>query len=172
GRAPDSRDELVSSRGATLRRVRLQLSLRAAPRDRTPADGPGLQHESRAPLAGYPDGVRVARRRRRAHRGHDLPDVPRSPPPRAPARHGADSSGLDVDAPRRDGSARAVLRRRLFLAPNRLPLGAGHARSARPSFGLRLLVPGRARPVRLPPALTPGQRLVLAQVRSRRAAAV
>ena len=62
------------------------------------------------------DGVRVARRRRRAHRRHHLPDVPRPPPPRAPARHRADARRLDADAPPGDGPARAVLRRHLRLA--------------------------------------------------------
>ena len=47
------------------------------------AAGHGLQHEHRPPVAGRADGVRVARRRRPAHRRHDLPDLPRPPPPRA-----------------------------------------------------------------------------------------
>ena len=45
--------------------------------------------------------VRDARRRRRAHRGHDLPDVPRALPPRAPARHRAHARCLGAHAPRR-----------------------------------------------------------------------
>ena len=51
GRAPDPGDELVSPRGAPLRRVRLELPRRAALRHRPPADRHGLQHEPRAPLA-------------------------------------------------------------------------------------------------------------------------
>ena len=51
GRAPDPGHELVSPRGAPLRRVRLELPRRAALRDRPPADRHGLQHEPRAPLA-------------------------------------------------------------------------------------------------------------------------
>jgi predicted AlkP superfamily pyrophosphatase or phosphodiesterase len=79
---------------------------------------------NRAHLSRDADGVRDARRRRRAHRRHHLPDVPRAPPPRAPARHRADADRrLDPDAPPGDGPARAVLRRHLRLAADRLPLG-------------------------------------------------
>ncbi len=78
------------------------------------------------------DRVRVPRRRRRAHGRHDLPDVPRAPPPRAPARHGAHARGRGADAPPGDGPARAVLRRHLRLAAHRLPLGPRHAGRARP----------------------------------------
>ena len=77
-----------------------------------------------------------------------------------------------ADAPPGDGSARAVLRRRLRVASHGLSLGTGHARRARPSFRLRLELHGRARSVRLPAALAPGQRLVFAQVRARGAAPV
>ena len=44
---------------------------------------------------GRADGVRVARRRRRAHGRHDVPDVPRPPRARGLARHGADAARLD-----------------------------------------------------------------------------
>ena len=83
GRAPHPGDELVPPRGGALRRVRLELPRRAALRDRPAADRHRLQHEPRAPLAGDADRVRVARRRRRPHGRHHLPDVPRPPPPRA-----------------------------------------------------------------------------------------
>ena len=66
-----------------------------------------------------------------------------------------------------DGSARAVLRRHLRLAPHRLPLRPGHARRARPPLRLRVRLHGRARPVRLPAAVAARQRLVLAQARPR-----
>ena len=172
GRTPDPRHELVSPRRGPLRRVRLQLPRGPALRDRPPADRHRLQHEPRPPRVGDADRVRDARRRRRAHGRHHLPDVPRAPPPRAPARHRADARRLDADAPRGDGPARAVLRRHLRLAPDRLPLGTGHARRARPPLRLRVRLPGRARPVRLPAALAARQRLVLAQVRARGAGSV
>ena len=125
---------------------------------------------NRAHLAAEtPTRVRDARRRRRAHGRHDLPDVPRAPPPRAAARHALYARRRGADAPPGDGPARAVLRRHLRLAPDGLPLGAGHARRPRPPLRLRLGVHGRARPVRLPAALAARQRLVLAQARPRRA---
>ena len=54
-----------------------------------------LQHERRAPVARHADGVRDARRRRRAHGRDDVPHVPRPPPPRGGARDGADADRLD-----------------------------------------------------------------------------
>ena len=116
GRARDPRHELVPPRGAPLRRVRLELPRRPALRHRAPADRHGLQHEPRPPLVRDADGVRDARRRRRAHRRHHLPDVPRAPPPRAPARHRPHARRLGAHAPRGDGPARALLRRHLRLA--------------------------------------------------------
>ena len=44
---------------------------------------------------GDADGVRVARRRRRPHRRHDLPHVPRPPPARGDDRDGAHADRLD-----------------------------------------------------------------------------
>ena len=81
-----------------------------------------LQHEPRAPLAGRRDGVRVARRRRRPHRRHDLPDVPRPPPPRG-HRATPRSTRLASTVFRHAvyGPARALLRRHLRLAQDRLP---------------------------------------------------
>ena len=49
-----------------------------------------LEHLSR----GRADGVRAARRRRRAHRRHDVPDVPRPAPARGVGRHRADADRL------------------------------------------------------------------------------
>ena len=134
----------------------------------TPADRHRLQHERRAPLARHADRVRDARRRGRSHRRHHLPDVPRPPPPRAPARQPADTHRLDPDAPLGDGAARAVLRGHLREPPHRLPLDARHARSARPPLWLRRGLHGRARPVRLPAAVAAGQRLALPPRRGRR----
>ena len=70
------------------------------------------------------------------------------------------------------GPARALLRRHLRLAAHRLPLEPRHAGRARPPLRLRVLVPGRARPVRLPAAVAARQRLVLAQARARGPAAL
>ena len=83
-----------------------------------------------------------------------------------------DALRLAPDAPPGDGPARAVLRRHLRLAADRLPLGPRHAGRARPPHRLRRQLPGRARPVRLPAAVAARQRLVLAQARPRRPAAL
>ena len=85
GPPPHPVDELVPPRRGALRRVRDQLQGLAGVRLQALAHRHDLQHERRAPLGGHADGVRDARRRRRAHRRHDLPDVPRPPPARADA---------------------------------------------------------------------------------------
>ena len=135
------------------------------------AAGHRLQHEPRAPDPGAPDGLRAARRRGRAHRLHDLPDLPRPPPPRALERLAllAPGRGRAVP-PRRMGRARAVLRRPVRHARDRVPVHAGDAGPARPPRGLRGRAPGGARPVRLPAALAARQRLLLAPARARRPA--
>ncbi len=172
GRAPDPRHELVSPRRGPLRRVRVELSRGAALRHRPPADRHRLQHEPRAPRP---------RIRRRCSRRSTTPTcAPRARPTSctaaatatSPSATRADARRLDADASCGDGPARAVLRRHLRLAPHQLPLGPRHAGRARPPLGLRLELHGRARPVRLPAAVAPGQRLVLAQVRPRGAAAL
>ena len=126
-----------------------------------------LQHEPRAPLARRRDGVRDARRRRHPHRRHDLPDVPRPPPPRAVGRHRADAAratplfGLPTLGPEGALLRRHVRRR----ARRRCRSQLGLPGRARPALGLRRRVPGRARPVRLPAAVAARQRHALAQVR-------
>ena len=67
------------------------------------------------------------------------------------------------------GPARAVLRRPLRHPPHRLPRPARPARRARPAHRLRGLLPGRARPLRLPALLAARQRHPLAQDRPARA---
>src|SRR6201996_5104345 len=82
---------------AALRRVRLLP--RGAPRlRRLPrALRPRLQHEPGAPQPGDRDPLGEPRRRRRPHRLHAVPDLPRAPPARGLARR-ADAAGG-----RRDG---------------------------------------------------------------------
>ena len=115
-RAPHPVDELVLPRRGALRRVRLELQRRAArsASTRSLTDtvyNMNLEHLSRATS----DGVRVARRRRRAHGRHDVPDVPRPPPPRADRRDARSTrlAGGNAVPPRRLGPARALLRRPL-----------------------------------------------------------
>ncbi len=115
------------------------------------------------------DGVREARRRERAHRRHDVPDVPRPLPPRGVGRHRADADrGPDLP-PRGLRPARALLRGHLRLAPHAVPVAARPAGDPRPAHRLRRRVHGRARPVRLPALLAPRQRHALAQERAVRA---
>ena len=116
------------------------------------------------------DGVRDARRRRRPHRGHDVPDVPRPPPPR-------DGRGDRAHAasPRRSSARPSYGPREFFYADLfasrrtgcRSQLGLPGIRDQH--SGLRRRLPGRARPVRLPPALPARQRHALAPPRARRA---
>ena len=115
------------------------------------------------------DGVRAARRRRRAHGRHDVPDVPRPAPPRGVGRHGAHPDRLDRLPPRGLRPEGALLRRHLRLAPHAVPVAARPAGHPRPALRLRRRVPGRARPVRLPAALAARQRHALAQERAVRA---
>ena len=107
-RAPHPVHELVPPRRGALRRVRLELRAPRAVRHPPLAHGHDLQHEPRAPVAATSDGVRVARRRRRAHGRHDVPDVPRPPPARAARRDGA-------RAARHDGLPPAVYGPREFF---------------------------------------------------------
>ena len=168
--APDPVDELVPPRGGALRRVRHELQAsQAFGFKRSLTDtiyNMNGEHLSRRDA----DGVRVARRRRRAHGRHDVPDVPRPPPStsrrtetaltriastvfREPVHGPREFFYADLFASRRTGC-----RSQLGL-PGR----------ARPARGLRRRVPGRARPVRLPALLAARQRHALAQARARRA---
>ena len=85
----DQRHELVPPARAALRRVRLLARgdphLRRLPRPLRPR----LQHEPRPPQPRGRDALRAARRRRRAHRLHAVPDLPRPPPPPGLARRPA-----------------------------------------------------------------------------------
>ncbi len=85
----DQRHELVPPARAALRRVRLLARgdprLRRLPRPLRPR----LQHEPGPPQPGDRDALREPRRRRRPHRLHAVPDLPRPPPPRGLARRAA-----------------------------------------------------------------------------------
>ena len=168
-RARDPVDELVPPRRGALRRVRHELQGLADVRLQALAHRHDLQHEPRAPVPEAADGVRDARRRRRAHGRHDLPDLPRPPPPRGDERDGAHPARLDRVPPRRLRPARVLLRRHLRLAQDRLPRAARAAGPARPARGLRRRGAGRERPLRLPPALPARQRHALAPQRAVRA---
>ena len=128
--ARDPEHELVPPRGGALRRVRIELLGLAPVRRRALDDRHRLPDERRAPVARRADGVRGARRRRRAHRGHDLSDLPRPPRPRGGqrVRPGPDRH-LDPVPAHGQGPARAVLRRPVRLAPDRLPRPARPARA-------------------------------------------
>ena len=130
-------DELVAPRRGALHRVRHEL--RRQPRLRHPpvAHRHDLQHEPRAPLQARRDGVRAPRRRRRPHRRHDLPDVPRALPARAVGRHRALAARPHRVRDADDGPARALLRRHVRVAQDALPLPARPAGRARPALGLR-----------------------------------
>ena len=166
---PDPVDELVPPRRGPLRGVRDELPRVPGLRLQALAHGHDLQHELRAPVARDADGVRDARRRRRPHGGHDLPDVPRPPPPRDGRGDGAHADRLDRLPPGRARPAGVLLRRPVRLAPDGLPLPARAAGDPRPAQRLRRRLPGRARPVRLPPALPARQRHALPPPRPRRA---
>ena len=146
----DPEHELVPPRGGPLRRVRLEL-LRFPP-VRRPAvvDRHRVPDERRAPLDRGRDRVRVARRRRRPDRRHDVPDLPRPVRARGLQR---DRAGPDrhLDAvPANDlRPPRAVLRRPVREPEDRMPRPARDARDPRPAHRLRGRVPGRERPVRL-----------------------
>ena len=129
GRAPDPVDELVLARRGALRRVRLALRGVAQVRPQPPARRHDLQHELRAPVAGRADGVRDARRRRRAHRRHDVPHLPRAPRARGLARHRADA------ASRRSSSSAGRWARASCSTPT-------SSRAARPAAGRRWGCPG------------------------------
>ena len=153
----------------TLRRVRLELR-REPPRRRAAlAHRHGLQHERQAPRARGADRLRAARRRRPAHRRHDVPDLPRPPPPPGRERDGARADRRRGLPRVGDGAARAVLRRPVREPPHRLPRPARDAGPARPAQRLRRRAPGRARPVRLPAVLAARQRRLLAPQRPARA---
>ena len=158
-------DELVPPRRGALRRVRHELQGLADVRLQALAHRHDLQHEPRAPVEGRQDGVRVARRRRHPHRRHDVPDVPRAPPPRGDERHRAHAPRLDGLPPRRLRPARVLLRGHLRLAQDGLPRPARPAGPARPARRLRRRAPGRERPVRLPAAVAARQRHALAPQR-------
>ena len=167
--APDPEHELVPPRGGALRRVRVELLGVQAVRRAALADRHRLPDERRAPLARDRDGVRVARRRGRADRGHDLSDLPRPPPARGLERDRARADRhLDAVSPHDRRPARAVLRRPLREPQDRLPRPARDARDPRPAHRLRRRVPGRERPVRLPAVLASRQRRLVAQERSPR----
>ena len=103
--------EYGSSLEATRDRRRLPRPLR-----------PRLQHEPRPPQPRGRDPLRAPRRRRRAHRLHPVPDLPRPPPPPGLARGAAAPRGRDDPAqvpPPHLGPGRALLRR-----PLRQPRGA------------------------------------------------
>ena len=135
-------------------------------------DGHRLQHEPRAPVAEDPTvfeslddaEVRTAGTTYLMYRG--------PLPARARARHDALACRGEADAPSGDGPARALLRGPVRVKENGLPIGARHAGRARPSLRLRLGIPRRERPVRLPAALAARQRLVLPQARAGGPAAV
>ena len=149
---------------APLHRVRLELPRRAALRDRPAAHRHRLQHEPRAPLGGD---------RRPCSRALDDADV------RTAGTTYLMYRGRHRHEPQRDSALTRVastLMRHPVMGPRELfyadifasrrtgcRSGLGHARGARPPLGLRLRVPGRARPVRLPAALAARQRLALPQ---------
>ena len=172
GGARDPGHELVPPPGGALHRVRHELQGVAVVRAASVAHRHDLQHEPRAPLARRRDGVRAARRRRRAHGRHHVPDVPRPPPPRGVRRHGAHPHRLDRLPPRGLRPEGALLRRHVRLAQDAVPVAARPAGHPRPALGLRRRVPGRERPVRLPAALAARQRHPLAQERAVRAGRV
>ena len=167
--ALDQRHELVSPARAALRRVRL-LARRDPRLRRLPgALRPRLQHEPGPPQPGDRDAVREPRRRRRPHRLHAVPDLPRPPPPRGLARR-ADATRRRRDQaqvpPPHLGPERALLRR-----PLRQPRGALQVDlDPRQPRRLRGLLRGRAAqggPLRLPPALAARQRQLLPPARAR-----
>ena len=121
GPPPHRGDELVVARRAPLRRVRLVVPRRAQARHRQAADRHGVQPQRQPPGARRRDDLRVARRRRRADGGHDLPRLPR--PPRAPrlARDRADAAGRPLFRKPVHGPARALLRRHLRQPRDGLP---------------------------------------------------
>ena len=164
-RAPHPVDELVLAGRAPLRRVRVVVQRVAALRDHAPAHGHRLQHEWPPPVAGRAHGVRGPRRRRRPHRGDDVPHVPRAPPPRGGARQHPLAGRRRALPPPGPRAAGAVLRRHLLQPPHPVPGPARAARRPRPPHRLRGRVPRARGPVRLPPAVAARQRLVVAQAR-------
>ena len=165
----DQRHELVPPARAALRRVRLLARgdprLRRLPR----ALRPRLQHEPGPPQPGDRDALREPRRRRRPHRLHAVPDLPRPPPPRGLARR-ADAAGGRRDPaevpPPHLGPEGALLRRPLREpgGPLQVDLDPRRPRS------LRRLLRGRADEggrLRLPPPLAARQRQLLAPQRAR-----
>ena len=84
-------------------------------------------------------------------------------------RDRADAHRLGRVPPAGPGPARALLRRPVRVAPDGLPVAARAAGHARPARRLRRRLPRRARPLRLPAALAPGQRHALPQARPGRA---
>ena len=165
GRAPHPVDELVPSRRGPLRRVRLELQRLAALRHQAVAHRHDLQHE------------RSSTCRPTCRRCSSPSTTPTCAPPgttylmyRGRHRHEV-SRETALDAARVDassatpcyGPARALLRRHLRHAQDRLPLAARAAGHARPARRLRRRLPGRARPLRLPAALAARQRHALPQ---------
>ena len=118
---------------------------------------------ARASVARDADGVRDARRRRRANRRHDVPDVPRTSPARGHQRDGPDADRVRGVQAAHHGSARVLLRGHVRVAADRMPIAARAAGFTRPARRMRGRISRRARPVRLPAALAAGQRHPLAQ---------
>ena len=133
------------------------------------ADRHRLPDERRAPLDRGRDRVRVARRRRRPHRRHHLPDLPR------PA-----SSTRSRTRPRWPGSSprpcfggRSSARGSCSTptctrAARPAAAASSGCRDPRPAHRVRGRVPGRERPVRLHAVLAPRQRRLVAQERTAR----
>ena len=164
----DQRHELVPPARAALRRVRLlargDARLRRLPRPLRPR----LQHEPRPPQPRGRDPLRAPRRRRRAHRLHAVPDLPRPPPPPGLARGPAAARGRRDPAqvpPPHLGAGGALLRR-----PLRQPRGALQVdldpRQPRRLLGLLRGRAGARRRLRLPALLAARQRQLLAPPRA------
>ena len=123
-----TRDELVPPGRAPLRRVRLVVRGDARVRPLPGHLRHRLQHEHGPPLARGGDLLRVAGRRRGAHRLHAVPDLPRPHPPRAGARRPAAARRRRRGLPPRGLRPGRVLLRRAVRQPARCP-------ASRPSPG-------------------------------------
>ena len=170
GPPPHPVHELVQPRGAPLRRVRVELQRVASLRDHPPAHRHHLQHERRAPAE--PTSRRCSRRSTTSaprtacttyliYRGRHEHEISRET---ALTRLASAVMRRTVRGP-----ARALLRRHLRHARDRVPLAARAAGHPRPARRLRRRPPRRARPLRLPAAVAARQRQQLPPQRPARA---